>query len=147
METLKLTLLTDSPSDDILTTNMSVFKSAKDSMKAPLPEKKSVDDFHMVDYPMDDFPFAGGSIGTNQDKPTEEQEIAGKNANDKINSMFEVKDELISYPTFDSDSTEVAKQYIGAIHSFEEAQDSFFEGFLSNQEPNNLEDYFKETLV
>ena len=50
-------------------------------------------------------------------------------------------------PTFDTDSTEVAKQYIGAIHSFEEAQDSFFDGFLNNQEPTTLEDFFKETLV
>jgi hypothetical protein len=90
--------------------------------------------------------FSGGtSMGI--DRPSKEQEDAGKLANDKINPHFENKNELTTIPTFDSDSTEVAKQYIDAIHSFEEAQDSFFQGFLINTEPKGLDDYFQETLV
>lgn len=81
------------------------------------------------------------------DGPTEIQESAGKLANSKINPHFENAGELINIPTFDSDSTESAKQYIEAIHSFEMAQDSFFNGFLNNTEPQGLDDYFQETLV
>lgn len=50
-------------------------------------------------------------------------------------------------PTFDSDSTESAKQYIDTIYKFEEIQDSFFNGFLIDDEPTGLDDYFKETLI
>ena len=140
LQTLKATLTSDSSSDTILTENWLVFKSARDSMKAP--KAAAVDD--------DDEAFMGGFSGgmsMGVDGPTKEQAEAGKVANDKINPHFENKGELITIPTFDSDSTEVAKQYIAAIHSFEEAQDSFFNGFLSNNEPNGLDDYFRETLV
>ena len=90
--------------------------------------------------------FSGGtSMGV--DGPTEIQESAGTLANSKVNAHFENNGELINIPTFDSDSTEIAKQYIGAIQSFEMAQDSFFNGFLSNTEPQKLDDYFQETLV
>jgi len=88
----------------------------------------------------------GGTI-MGIDGPTEIQESAGILANSKINPHFENNGELINIPTFDSDSTESAKQYIGAIQSFDEAQDSFFNGFLNNTEPQGLDDYFQETLV
>ena len=103
-----------------------------------------------IEETSDDDDFMGGFSGGMSmgiDGPTEIQEEAGRLANSKINPQFENKGELINIPTFDSDSTETAKQYIGAIHSFEEAQDSFFNGFLSNTEPQGLDDYFQETLV
>lgn len=137
LQTLKETLMNESPSENILSENWSVFKNARNSMKAP----------KLRDNDDNDDSFVGGT-SMSIDGPTKEQEEAGKLANDKINSYFKGNDgELITIPTFDSDSTEIAKQYIGAICSFEEAQDSFFDGFLSNQEPNKLDDYFKETLV
>jgi hypothetical protein len=141
LQTLKATLLEGLPSEKIISENLLVFKSARDSMKAPVTVSPS-------DTDDDDFMggFSGGmSMGV--DGPTKEQEMAGKVANDKLNPNFENKGELITIPTFDSDSTEIAKQYIGAIHSFEEAQDSFFNGFLTNTEPKGLDDYFQETLV
>jgi DNA polymerase III delta prime subunit len=143
LQTLKATLLEGSISEEILTQNWLVFKSARDSMKAPKHEVISEDSD-------DDGIFLGGFSGGMSmgiDGPSKEQELAGKLANDKVNAHFENKGELVSIPTFDSDSTEIAKQYIGAIHSFEEAQDSFFEGFLTNTEPKALDDYFQETLV
>jgi len=138
LESLRLVVL--STGDENLAENKEIFNKAKNSMKFPQPKSVYDDD-------IEDYPFSGGGCGMDIDMPTKEQQEAGKVINEKINLLFEKKDELVSYPTFDGDSTEVAKQYIGAIHSFEEAQDSFFEGFLSNNEPTSLEDYFKENLV
>ena len=90
--------------------------------------------------------FSGG-MSMDVDAPTPLQESAGRLANSKVNPHFENKGELINIPTFDSESTETAKQYIRAIRSFDEAQDSFFNGFLTNTEPQGLDDYFQETLV
>jgi hypothetical protein len=133
LQTLKETLTADSTSENWL-----IFKNARNSMKPP--KLRNDDDSFMGG-------FSGGtSMGV--DGPTKEQEEAGKLANDKINPYFKGNDgELTTIPTFDSDSTEVAKQYIGAIQSFEEAQDNFFEGFLIDNEPKELDDYFRETLV
>ena len=123
---------------EIFSENKNAFENAKSFMKAPIAHKPIEDD---------EFPFSGGSCSTNQDLPTKDQEDAAVEANTKMNQIFTKSDELINIPTFDSDSTEVAKPYIDAIYKFEEAQDNFFDGFLSNEEPNNLEDYFKETLI
>lgn len=125
--------------DETLVQNKLVFDKAKASMKNPQPQKIPEED--------DDFPFSGGSCGMGMDMPTEEQAAAAKQANSQMNLLFQPKDEITYIPTFDSSSTEAAKQYIQAIHSFEEAQDSFFQGFLTNDEPKALDDYFKETLV
>ena len=128
--------------DETLAQNKLVFDKAKASMKNPQPQPQRVHDSDD-----DDFPFSGGSCGMGMDMPTEEQAAAAKEANSHVNSLFQGKDELTYIPTFDSSSTDAAKQYIAAIHSFEEAQDSFFQGFLTNDEPKALDDYFKETLV
>jgi len=129
--------------DETLAQNKLVFDKARASMKNPQPQPQKVHDDDEEDYPF----FSGGSCGMDMDIPTEEQQQAAKIANSQVNSLFQVKDEIIYIPTFDSSSTEAAKQYIGAIHSFEDAQDSFFQGFLTNDEPKALDDYFKESLV
>jgi len=96
--------------------------------------------FHGEDDPMSNTKFS--------ELPTEEQVLAAKKNNEYMETLR--ASFMMNESTFSQDSTEVAKQYIESIHSFDEAQDSFFQGFLSKDaetETNNLDDFFKETLI
>ena len=95
----------------------------------------------------DDFSSFSGGICCVLDKPTKEQEEAGDIANRYINKIFNENLHIVNIPTFDINSTDSAKQYISAVYSFENAQNSFFEGFLKNKDPESLDDYFLETLI
>jgi hypothetical protein len=133
---LKTTLQEENPVDDILTKNWETFKTARDSMKPPSQEYD--------DWP-DNFLFSGGT-SLSVDKPNKEQIDAGVIANNHIAALFQSVQQ-VNEPTFTADSTEIAKQYIQSIYTFDSTQDNFFQGFLTNEEPTGLDDYFKESLI
>jgi hypothetical protein len=148
LENLKSILVSETASDDILGQNWSVFKNAREFMKAPSIKKIPTHN----DDEYDDFMggFSGG-YSFQTDMPSKEQQTVATSVKEQLDSLRKsfapAEGVLISEQTFTEDSTEVAKQYIGAVHAFEEAQDNFFQGFLTNDEPNSLDDYFKETLM
>jgi len=102
-------------------------------MKAPTQSIETIEPIEPIKY---------------SDTLTEEQILASKKKNEYMETLR--ASFITNEPTFSEDSTEVAKQYIEAIHSFDEAQDRFFQGFLSKDaetDTNNLDDFFKETLI
>lgn len=153
-------------SESYLTENWNVFKKAKESMKTPSIVKKVYDD--------DDFPFFSGGSSCIPDYESPEQAEAAKRVRevmDKImghhgvsvkgidtlerdravvapESQFNLNMAYYSLLAAEPLKTESAESYVGAIQSFDEAQDSFFQGFLKpDTQTTGLDDFFKETLV
>ena len=133
LDNLKMILMTQEPVDEVITKNWNSFIGARDFMKTPIVKDNS-------DY-LDEISFSGGGGYMTIELPSEEQQENArrvKEAMDKIGPIQEILEPF---------KTESAEQYITAIHTFEEAQDTFFQGFLINKEPSSLDDYFKETLI
>jgi len=134
LDNLKMILMTQEPVDEVITENWNSFIGARDFMKAPVKQIAKIEDFD------DEIPFSGGGYMTIELPSEEQQENARKvkEAMDKIGPIQEISEPF---------KTQSAEQYITAIQTFEEVQDTFFQGFLINKEPSSLDDYFKETLI
>ena len=161
-------------SESYLTENWKIFKNAKESMKAPGSGTIVVQTV-FDDKDEDDFLFFSGGSSCMPDYESKEQSEAAKKVREQMDrimgqhgvsvegidtldrdrsvnslstSQVNLNAAYYSLLAVDPLKTESADTYIGAIHSFDEAQDSFFQGFLKpNIESTSLDDFFKETLV
>jgi len=145
-------------SESYLTENWNIFKKAKESMKAP----SSIDE--------DDYPFFSGGSSCIPDYESPEQAEAAKKVREFMDSQLQQnglsvkgidildrdKQAISSQPVNFNEAynrllaeqpltTEAALQFIGGIQTFEEAQDSFFKGFLTADEESSLDKFFTVT--
>ena len=131
--------------DESLKANWVAFLDAKKSMASPTNQVVVINNY---DDDLDGYAISDGrSFQT--DLPTAEQQEAARIVREKMESMYSSTQTGImnNEPTFTQDSSERVSQYIAAVHTFEEAQDNFFQNFLTNDEPKLLDDYFKESLI
>jgi len=151
-------VLEQNQSEATVEENKVIFKKAKESMKAP--------GVRIIEE--DDFPFFSGGSSCIPDYESKEQSEAAKKVRDFMDSQLQQNGLSVKgIDMLDRDrealpitqvnfneaynrllaeqplTTEAALQFIGGIQTFEEAQDSFFQGFLTAEpEENSLDKFF-----
>lgn len=161
-------VLEENQSESTIIENKHVFKKAKESMKAPGSEGNIVVKTMFDAEEEDDFPFFSGGSSCIPDYESKEQSEAAKKVRDFMDSQLQQnglsvkgiamldrdREAIPSQPVNFNEAynkllaeqpltTEAALQFMGGIQTFEEAQDSFFKGFLTAEpEENSLDKFF-----